>query len=74
MASRRLEVGFEGGSVLRMTVSEGSLEEVTGALSPDAGRAQVEAEEGAFAIRLDKIVFVRIEPGDVSRVGFGGSD
>lgn len=73
MASRRLEVGFEGGSVLRMTVPEGLLEEVTKALASDSGRAQVEAEEGTFAIRLDKVVFLRVEPGEVSRVGFGGS-
>lgn len=73
MASRRLEIGFEGGSVIRMTVPEESLDDVAGQLTSGSGWQAVKADEGDFRLNLDKLVYTRIEPGEVGRVGFGGS-
>ena len=52
MATRRLELGFEGGTVLRLTVDSAVAEEFTGALAADRGPVwrSVDAEEGTFWI------------------------
>ena len=76
MATRRLELGFEGGTVLRLTVDARLAEEFTGALAADRGPAwrSIEAEEGTFWIDQGELLYVRLPPGDASaRVGFGGS-
>ena len=60
MATRRLELGFEGGTVLRLTVDEAVSTEVTGALSGQAqpGWRSVEAEEGTFWINEGELLYV----------------
>jgi len=75
MATRRLELGFEGGTVLRLTVDSAVAAEVTGALAADRGPSwrSIEAEEGTFWIDQGELVYVRLPPGEVPRVGFGGS-
>ena len=71
VAARRLEVGFEGGAVIRMTVPEDSLDAVAAELAGGSGWQEVSAEEGEFRLNLDKLVYTRVEPGQVGRVGFG---
>jgi hypothetical protein len=76
MATRRLELGFDGGTVLRLTVDEAVSDDLTRAL--DAGNGPVwrsiEAEEGTFWIAEKDLRYVRLAPGEVpGRVGFGGS-
>ena len=76
MATRRLELGFEGGTVLRLTVDSEVAAEVTGALAADRGPSwrSIEAEEGTFWIDQAELVYVRLPPGEApGRVGFGGS-
>jgi hypothetical protein len=76
MATRRLELGFEGGTVLRLTVDEAVSSEVTGALARQAqpGWRSLEAEEGTFWINEKELLYVRLPPGEApARVGFGGS-
>jgi hypothetical protein len=76
MATRRLELGFEGGTVLRLTVDEAVADEVTGALAADRGPAwrSIAAEEGTFWIDQAELIYVRLPPGEAfGRVGFGGS-
>ena len=76
MATRRLELGFEGGTVLRLTVDSEVAAEVTGSLSTkaDASWRSIEAEEGTFWIDQTELVYVRLPPGEApGRVGFGGS-
>jgi hypothetical protein len=76
MATRRLELGFDGGTVLRLTVDAAVADEVTAALSADGGGGwrSIAAEEGTFWIDQGELVYVRLPPGEApSRVGFGGS-
>jgi hypothetical protein len=76
MATRRLEMGFEGGTVLRLTVDAAVAEQVTTGLTGTNGGGwrSVEAEEGTFWFDQAELVYVRLPPGEVSgRIGFGGS-
>jgi hypothetical protein len=73
MATRRLELGFEGGTVLRLTVDEALCGTITDGLS-GGGWTTLEAEEGTFWIDLGEVLYVRMPPGQgPGRVGFGGS-
>lgn len=75
MATRRLELGFEGGTVLRLTVESTVADQVTADLGANgSGWRSVEAEEGTFWIDQSELIYVRLPPGEVTgRVGFGGS-
>lgn len=76
MATRRLEIGFEGGTVLRLTVDEAVSADLTAALGSGNGPAwrSLEAEEGTFWIAQEELLYVRLPPGEgPGRVGFGGS-
>ena len=75
MATRRLELGFEGGTVLRLTVEEAVGDELTTALSGGADSwRSIESEEGVFWINPGELVYVRLPPGEApGRVGFGDS-
>lgn len=76
MATRRIELGFDGGTVLRLTVDEAAGDELTGGLASGNGPAwrSVEAEEGTFWIAAEQLRYVRLAPGEApGRVGFGGS-
>jgi hypothetical protein len=75
MATRRVELGFEGGTVLRLTVDEAVAAEVTAGLAAANGAwRSVEAEEGTFWINQEELIYVRLAPGEApGRVGFGGS-
>lgn len=70
-----MELGFEGGTVLRLTVEEVVAIELTAGLSAgaDAWRS-VESEEGTFWVNPGELIYVRLPPGEAhGRVGFGGS-
>ena len=70
MAERReVSVGFSGGQVLAVRVDEDVLRELTGALGGD-GWHELAIEDGAVRLRLDKVVYVRVDA-DAHRVGFG---
>lgn len=75
MATRRLELGFEGGTVLRLTVEEAAADELTAALGAgtDSWRS-IDSQDGVFWINPGELVYVRLPPGDApGRVGFGDS-
>lgn len=73
MATRRIELGFEGGTVLRLSVEEAAASEVTSTLGDGAWRS-IEAEEGTFWVNPGELIYVRLAPGEPhGRVGFGGS-
>lgn len=76
MATRRLELGFDGGTVLRLTVDADVASGLTSDLA--AGNASawraIESQEGTFWVDPDELVYVRLPPGEApGRVGFGGS-
>jgi hypothetical protein len=76
MATRRIELGFDSGTVLRLTVAEAVSDALTAALGAGNGPAwrAIEAEEGTFWIAEKELLYVRLAPGEApARVGFGGS-
>jgi hypothetical protein len=74
MATRRLELGFEGGTFLRLTVEEALATEMTEALTNGRGTQwrEIAAEEGTYFIDQTELLYVRLPPREPGRVGFGG--
>lgn len=74
MATRRLELGFEGGTFLRLTVEESVATEMTRALMDGGGSdwREIVAEEGTYLVDQRQLLYVRLPPREPGRVGFGG--
>lgn len=66
---RRISIGFQGGQVLGLRVSDAQLKELYKALR-DGGWHELESEDGPVRLYLGQVVYVRAEDED-SRVGFG---
>jgi hypothetical protein len=66
---RRIGIGFQGGQVLALKVSDEQLRALNKALG-SGGWHQIESEEGPVRLDLSQVVYVRAE-GDELRVGFG---
>jgi hypothetical protein len=69
MTVRRAAIGFQGGQVLSLRLSEEGLTELRKALSNGAGWREVEATDGAVVLDLSQVVYLRVES-DENRVGF----
>ncbi len=69
MHHRRVSVGFQGGQVLALRVTEEQLEALYRALG-DGGWHELETEEGPVRLDLGQVVYIRSEESDL-RVGFG---
>jgi hypothetical protein len=67
---QRVEIGFEGGQVISTRLSDDDLKDLRKRLE-QGGWYDLHTEEGAIALYLGKVAFVRIESGE-HRVGFGG--
>jgi hypothetical protein len=74
MATRRLELGFEGGTFLRLTVEDAAATQMTDALKNGDGPQwrEIVAEEGTYLIDQSDLLYVRLPPREPGRVGFGG--
>jgi hypothetical protein len=68
-ATRRVGIGFQGGQVLALRVSDEQLGALTKALG-NQGWHEIETEEGPVRLDLTQVVYVRAES-DELRVGFG---
>jgi hypothetical protein len=68
-AQRRISVGFQGGQVLALRVSDDQLKGLYKALAA-GGWHELETEDGPVRLYLGQVVYVRAEDED-SRVGFG---
>ncbi len=66
---RRVSIGFHGGQVLALRVSDEQLKAFNKALG-STGWHELETEDGPVRLDLARVVYVRVE-GDDSRVGFG---
>ncbi|HEX5307663.1 MAG TPA: hypothetical protein VFW38_01135 [Solirubrobacteraceae bacterium] len=66
---RRVSVGFQGGQVLALRVSDEQLQTLYIALG-DGGWHELDTEDGPVRIYLGQVVYVRLDEGD-QRVGFG---
>ena len=70
MNARRAAVGFQGGQVLSLRISEEHLAELHQALAQESGGwREVEAADGAVVLDLAQVVYLRVES-DEHRVGF----
>ena len=69
--NRKIAIGFQGGQVLSMRISEEKLSELRQALAngDGGGWREVEATDGAVVLDLSQVVYLRVES-DEHRVGF----
>jgi hypothetical protein len=71
MNARRAAIGFQGGQVLSLRVTEEQLKDLRAALSQatNGGWREVEATDGAVVLDLAQVVYLRVES-DENRIGF----
>jgi len=67
-APRRIGIGFQGGQVLALRVTDEQLKALNKALG-SGGWHEVDSEEGPVRLDLGQVVYVRSESDDL-RVGF----
>lgn len=68
-ATRRVTVGFQGGQVLALRLTDAQLKALTETLG-GGGWHEIETDDGPVRIDLSQVVYVSAEK-DESRVGFG---
>jgi hypothetical protein len=69
-AARRAAIGFQGGQVLSLRLSEEQLTSLRTTLKEGGERWQeVEASDGAVLIDIGQVVYLRVESDD-HRIGF----
>jgi hypothetical protein len=68
-AARRVTVGFQGGQVLALRLTDEQLKSLDKALGT-TGWHEIESEEGPVRVDLGQVVYVSADRDD-SRVGFG---
>jgi hypothetical protein len=66
---QQISIGFQGGQVLSLRVSDENLKALHKALG-DTGWHQLDSDEGPVRLDLGQVVYVRSESSDL-RVGFG---
>ena len=66
--AQKVEIGFEGGQVVAVRLSEDELKDLRKQLEK-GGWHDVETEDGVLSVYLGKVAFLRIDSGD-HRVGF----
>jgi hypothetical protein len=71
MAAGRVEVGFSGGQVVAVRLSDDKVKDLRKALDKADGWFDLETEDGEVALDLREVVFVRGAPGE-HRIGFTG--
>ena len=68
--TRKAAIGFAGGQVLALRLSESQLTELRGVLREGRERWQeVEAADGAVLVDVGQVVYLRVES-DEHRIGF----
>lgn len=69
--SRRLELGFDGGTVLRVTVDDDVATRLTSGLTGDAsGWQEVATEDSTCWVRLSELRYVRVPNEGPRGIGF----
>lgn len=66
--AQRVEIGFEGGQVISVRISEDDLKDLRRQLEK-GGWHDLPTEDGALALYLGKVAFLRVGSGE-HRVGF----
>jgi hypothetical protein len=68
---KRVEVGFGGGQVMTVRMSDSSRADLRGAVERGEGWHDVEIEDGTVGLDLAQVVFVRAA-GTPHTIGFSG--
>ncbi len=71
MASGRVEIGFAGGQVVAVRMSDDKVQDLRKKLDKADGWTDIETEDGSIALDLRQVVFLRGAPGE-HRIGFTG--
>jgi hypothetical protein len=71
MAAGRVEIGFSGGQVVAVRLSDEKVKDLRKALDKADGWFDLETEDGEVGLDLREVVFVRGAPGE-HRIGFTG--
>ena len=71
MASGRVEIGFAGGQVVAVRMSDDKVQDLRKKLDKAEGWTDIETEDGSIALDLRQVVFLRGAPGE-HRIGFTG--
>lgn len=71
MAAGRVEIGFSGGQVVAVRMSDEKVQDLRKKLDRADGWTDIETEDGTIALDLRQVVFVRGAPGE-HRIGFTG--
>lgn len=71
MAAGRVEIGFSGGQVVAVRMSDDKVQDLRKLLDKGNGWTDVETEDGSIALDLRQVVFLRGAPGE-HRIGFTG--
>ena len=71
MASGRVEIGFSGGQVVAVRISDEKVQDLRKKLDKADGWTDIETEDGSIALDLSQVVFLRGAPGE-HRIGFTG--
>ncbi len=67
--AERVDIGFIGGQVLTVRLTDGALEQLRRSLQAGSGWQDLEAEDGQVALDLAKVAYVRLDSGQ-HKVGF----
>ncbi len=70
--AQKVEIGFEGGQVVAVRLSEDELKDLRKQVEK-GGWHDVETEDGILSVYAGKVAFLRIDSG-AHRVGFGQQD
>jgi hypothetical protein len=68
----RVEIGFDGGQVIAVRLTEAQLADLRKALGHADDWHDVSTEDGDLALDLKKVVFLRTQSAE-HRIGFSGS-
>jgi hypothetical protein len=71
MAAERVSIGFSGGQVVEVRITQAKLKELRKALDKADGWTDLETENGAVSVDLREVVFLRSATAP-SGIGFGG--
>ncbi|MGH2982867.1 MAG: hypothetical protein ACRDK5_01215 [Solirubrobacterales bacterium] len=69
-AAERVSIGFSGGQVVEVRLTDASLKELRKALDKADGWSDLETEDGTVSVDLRQVVFVRSAASHPS-IGFG---
>jgi hypothetical protein len=70
MAAARVSIGFAGGQVVELKITDSALKDLRKALDKADGWTDVETEDGIVSLDLREVVFVR-GAATTQSIGFG---